>query len=149
MLEAQLRHRGLIFGDRALCTVLRPRFVTPAQYSRMQHRVETLMRAFAAAYEAAMADPAVRAQFRLADWEERMLAYDPGFTEPSPHSRLDTFVVDETGEMALTEYNAETPAGSSQYACGREIQPAESSGIVPPVRDAWLRERQVRPAPAT
>ena len=58
MLEAQLRHRGLIFGDRALCTVLRPRFVTPAQYLRMQHRVETLMRAFAAAYEAAMADPA-------------------------------------------------------------------------------------------
>ena len=166
MLEEQLRHRGLIFGDRALCTVLRPRFVTPAQYSRMQHRVETLMRAFAAAYQAAMADPAVRAQFRLADWEERMLAYDPGFTEPSPHARLDTFVVDDTGEMALTEYNAETPAGAGfndaltdafsdirvmrEFARRYDVHPvAARHGVLHTLLDAWrqfsaLASRSVR-----
>ena len=69
MLENQLERHGLIFGDRALCTVLRPRFVTPSQYALMQRRVGLLMRAFTAAYQAAMADPAVRAQFGLADWD--------------------------------------------------------------------------------
>ncbi len=112
MLEDQLRRRGLVFGDRALCTVLRPRFMTPAQHALLCRRVRLLMRAFGKAYDAAMADPSVRAQFRLADWEERMIGYDPGVREASPHSRLDAFVLDDTGEMALTEYNAETPAGA-------------------------------------
>jgi uncharacterized circularly permuted ATP-grasp superfamily protein len=111
MLDAQLRRRDLIFGDRPLCTVLRPRFLTPTQLGTLQHLVATLMQAFSAAYRAALADPAVRAQFLLADWEEQMLRDDPGFEEPSPHSRLDMFGDDE-GEMMLTEYNAETPAGA-------------------------------------
>jgi uncharacterized circularly permuted ATP-grasp superfamily protein len=154
MLEEQLRRRGLIFGDRALCTVLRPRFMTPAQYAQMQRRVAMLMRAFAAAYEAAIADAAVRRQFRLADWEERMLAYDPGVAEPSPHSRLDTFVVDETGEMALTEYNGETPAGAGfndalaeafvdirvmrEFARQYDVHPvAARHGVLHALLDAW------------
>ena len=166
MLEAQLRARGLIFGDRPLCTVLRPRFVTPAQYARLQDRVSILMRAFGVAYHAAMADAAVRAQLRLADWEERMLAYDPGFAEPSPHARLDMFVVptepgvpgaprrDDTEEMALTEYNAETPAGAGfndaladaftdiavmrLFARRYEVRPvAARHGVLHALLDAW------------
>ena len=31
-MEEQLRRRGLFFGERPLCTVLRPRFLTPEQY---------------------------------------------------------------------------------------------------------------------
>ena len=112
MLEEQLRRRGLMFGDRPLCTVLRPRFLTAAQYDQIRQRVAVLMRAFGTAYEAALADAAVRAQFRLAEWEEQMLSVDPGFEQPSPHSRLDAFLADATGAMALTEYNAETPAGA-------------------------------------
>ena len=73
---------------------------------------DSLMRAFGKAYERAMADPTFRAQFRLTDWEERLIAREPGLAEPSPTSRLDAFVMDEAGTMALTEYNAETPAGA-------------------------------------
>jgi len=53
-----------------------------------------------------------RTQFRLSDWEERLIKHDPGFRAPSPTSRVDAFVLDDPAEMALTEYNAETPAGA-------------------------------------
>lgn len=112
MLSEQLRRRGLVFGDRPVATVLRPRFMTLPRYRLLQERVRLLMAAFGKAYERAMADETFRRQFRLADWEERLIRHDPGLRHPSPTSRLDAFVVDEAGTMALTEYNAETPAGA-------------------------------------
>jgi circularly permuted ATPgrasp domain protein len=112
MLSDQLRRRGLVFGDRPVATVLRPRFMTLAHYRLLQRRVRLLMRAFGKAYERALADQAFRRQFRLLDWEERLIRHDPGFLEPSPTSRVDAFVMDEAGTMAVTEYNAETPAGA-------------------------------------
>jgi uncharacterized circularly permuted ATP-grasp superfamily protein len=112
MLDDQLRRRGLIFGDRALATVLRPRFMALAHYRLLQRRVRLLMRAFGKAYDRAVVDPAFRAQFRLSEWEERLIQQSPGFRAPSPTSRVDAFVLDDAGEMALTEYNAETPAGA-------------------------------------
>lgn len=154
MLEEQLRRRGLLFGDRPICTVLRPRFLTCARYDQLRQRVAVLMRAFAVAYEAALADAQVRAQFRLAEWEEQMLPFDPGFQEPSPHSRLDAFVVDATGEMALTEFNAETPAGAGYndaladafadlpvmraFARTVDVQPVYARhGVLHVLLDAW------------
>jgi hypothetical protein len=112
MLSDQLRRRGLVFGDRPLATVLRPRFMTLTNYRLLQRRVRLLMRAFAKVYQRALADQAFRAQFRLSDWEERLIRHDPGFRQPSPTSRVDAFVMDQPGTMALTEYNAETPAGA-------------------------------------
>jgi glutathionylspermidine synthase len=112
MLDDQLRRRGLVFGERPLATVLRPRFMALAHYRRLQRRVRLLMRAFGKAYERAVTNGAFRAQFRLTDWEEQLVRHEPGFHAPSPTSRLDAFVLDESGEMALTEYNAETPAGA-------------------------------------
>jgi len=112
MLSDQLHRRGLVFGDRPVATVLRPRFMTLDNYRLLQRRVRLLMRAFGKAYERAVADQGFRAQFRLADWEERLIRHDPGFGEPSPTSRVDAFVMDDVGSMALTEYNAETPAGA-------------------------------------
>ncbi|MGI9090515.1 MAG: hypothetical protein ACR2GG_05345 [Gemmatimonadaceae bacterium] len=70
-----------------------------------------LLRAFATALGAALADTGLRAQFRLEPWEEELVMDDPGFLPASPLSRLDAFVMPETGAMAITEYNAETPAG--------------------------------------
>jgi uncharacterized circularly permuted ATP-grasp superfamily protein len=112
MLSDQLRRRGLVFGDRPVATVLRPRFMTLAHYRLLQRRVRLLMRAFGKVYERALADQAFRGQFGLLDWEERLIRHDPGFHEPSPTSRVDAFVMDEAGTMAVTEYNAETPAGA-------------------------------------
>ena len=105
-LDAELRRRGLFFGDRPLCTVLRPRFFTPAQYRFLQERCAILLRAFDRAYQAALEDPALRRQFRLVDWEEAMIERDPGFPDASPTSRIDAFYLPEQDVMHLTEYNA-------------------------------------------
>ena len=112
MLSDQLRRRGLDFGGRPVATVLRPRFMTLAHYRLLQQRVRLLMRAFGKAYRRAIGDQAFRRQFRLLDWEERLIRHDPGTGVPSPTSRVDAFVMDEAGTMAVTEYNAETPAGA-------------------------------------
>jgi hypothetical protein len=142
MLEDQLRRRHMVFGDRPLCTVLRPRFFRPESFRELGHRMLRLMGAFARAHEAAMVDAGLRAQFRLAEWEESLVLADPGYQTPSPHGRLDCFQVDATGALALTEYNAETPAGA-----GFNDLLAESFAVIPVMR-AFRRDFDVRPVPA-
>jgi len=144
-LNDQLARRGLVFGGRPLCTVLRPRFFTLAQYQLLSSRVRVLMRAFGAAHRAAMASAEVRAQFRLADWEETLIGWDPGYDMPSPTSRLDAFVVDHDGAaptMALTEYNGETPAGP-----GFNDALSDAFMDLPAMRE-FARSYQVTPIPA-
>ena len=139
MLEAQLTRRNLIFGGRALCTVLRPRLMTRKQHALMQGRVRVLMRAFGRAYQAAMAEPEFREQFRLESWEEQLIGTDHRFRDPSPTSRLDAFVMDDAGTMALTEYNAETPAGA-----GFNDQLVQAFASLPIIR-AYSREYDIEP----
>ncbi len=109
-LDDQQLRRGLFFGQRPLCTVLRPRFMTPEQYRFLQSRTRVLLRAFDKAYRRAIEDADFRAQFGLLDWEEELVRHDPGFRNPSPTSRVHTFFVTDRGGLRLTEYNAETPA---------------------------------------
>ncbi|MGH7526579.1 MAG: hypothetical protein ACREMX_07725, partial [Gemmatimonadales bacterium] len=139
-LDAQLRSCGLYFGDRPICTVLRPRFLTPEQYRVLQAGVAQVMRPFRTAYAAAMANPAVRAQFALLDWEERLLGCGPGFRDPSPASRLDAFFLSDG--LRFTEYNAETPAGSGY----NDALSTVFYGL--PVMREFLRAYDVRPLPA-
>src|SRR3954465_15466994 len=86
--DDQLRARGLFFGDRPLCSVLRPRFFSPAQYRFLQQRAAVTLRAFRKAHDAALADDAMLDQFRLNDWERELARVDPGFRDASPVSRL-------------------------------------------------------------
>ena len=110
LLDEGLRRRGLFFGDRPICGVLRPRFLTFEHYRFIQHRMRPVLWALARAHERAMADAVFRTQFGLLDWEETLVAVDPGFRASSPTARIDTFFASETGQLLLTEYNAETPA---------------------------------------
>ncbi len=112
-IESELVRRDLVFGGRALCTVLRPRLVTLDELTSLARRVRPLMSAFRAAHARGMVDREFRAQFRLADWEEEVLSDPPRYAFPSPTSRPDYFYVPETGALALTEYNAESPAGAA------------------------------------
>jgi len=138
-LDDQQRRRGLFFGDRPLCTVLRPRFLSPEQYGFLIARVRPLLRAFDTAYRAAMASPAFRAQFGLLDWEETLLRSAAQFREPSPVSRLDSFFLPERDEFWITEYNAETPA-----ACAyNDILSEVFLGL--PVMRGFLRDYRLRP----
>lgn len=141
VLEEQTRKRDLLFGDRPLCTVLRPRFMSPAQYRLLQRRAGALMGAFARAHAAAIADRAVRAQFCLTPWEEEFVLDDPGFPWPSPVSRLDAFFAGDDG-LRFTEYNAETPAGPSFNDVLTEMFYA-----LPAMRE-FVKRWDVRPLPA-
>jgi hypothetical protein len=141
-LEEQLRRRGLFFGDRPLSSVLRPRFLTPDQYTFLQRRIAILLPAFGKLYANAMESEQFRAQFGLFDWEEELLASDPGFREASPVSRLDAFFTHERGGLRFTEYNAETPAAAAYNDVLAEV----FFGL--PIMRRFLRDFEVRPQPA-
>jgi hypothetical protein len=129
--STQLRERGLFFGDRPLCSVLRPRFLSPSQYRFLQQRAAVVLRAFRKAHRAALTDDALLAQFRLSDWERELAHVDPGFRDPSPVSRLDAFFVAEAGGLRFTEYNAETPAGGAYNDVLTEVffRPADHARV--------------------
>jgi len=141
-LDDQLRRRGLYFGDRALCTVLRPRFLSAAQYRFLQRRAAIVLGAFHTAYDAALNDERVLAQFKLADWECALVRHDPGFRDPSPVSRLDAFFVGESGGLRFTEYNAETPAGGAY----NDVLTEAFYGL--PIVREFLKNWDLRPLPA-
>jgi glutathionylspermidine synthase len=141
-LDAQLRDRGLFFGDRPLCSVLRPRFLSPSQYRFLQQRAAVVLRAFRKAHCAALADDTLLAQFRLSDWERTLAHVNPGFRDPSPVSRLDAFFVNEAGGLRFTEYNAETPAGGAYNDVLTEV----FFGL--PIMREFMRTWDLRPLPA-
>jgi len=140
-LERQLRERRLFFGDRPICTVLRPRFLTPGEYRFLQERVQILTGAFGKAYRRAIADERFRAQFGLLDWEEQLIRAEPRFAEPSPVSRLDAFYLPGSGELRFTEFNAETPAGAAYGDVLSEVF------LTLPAMRELLATHEVRPLP--
>lgn len=140
-LERLTRLRRLEFGDRPVCTVLRPRLLTVSQYRCLQNCLRSILPAFVKTYRRAISDPVFRRQFALLDWEEELLAIDPGFDDPSPTARLDSFFVSE-GELKFTEYNAETPAGVAYHD---ELTDMFSSL---PVMQEFQRTHSLRPLPA-
>jgi hypothetical protein len=141
-LDDQLRDRGLLFGTKPLCTVLRPRFLGAEPYRYLQTRAALVLRAFDTAYRAATGDRALRQQFGLTEWEETLFHDDPGFRDPSPVSRLDAFFVGESDGLRFTEYNAETPAGGGYNDVLAEV----FFGL--PVMREFLRRWDIRHLPA-
>jgi len=128
-LSADLRRRKCYFGDRPLCTVLRPRFYTPVQWHYLKHETETLLGAFSKAHHACIADAKLRAALDLAAWEEELFSLDIGFEAPWTTARLDSFYDLQTGALHFIEYNAETPAGM-----GYEDQLAEAFLGLEPIK---------------
>ncbi|HEY1186666.1 MAG TPA: hypothetical protein VGE74_03365 [Gemmata sp.] len=140
-LEKAQQVRGLHFGTRPVCTVLRPRFLTPPQYRLLQDTVGVMLPAFQTVYDRALASAEFRTQFRMLDWEEQLLSIDPGFPCPSPTSRFDTFFASDD-ELLFTELNSETPAGAGYSDALSEV----FYGL--PVFQEFQRRFQVFPIPA-
>lgn len=141
LLEEQQQRRGLFFGTRPLCNVLRPRFLTGEQYRLLQHAIKAIAPVLAKTHAAAVSDARIRAQFMLADWEEKLLQYPMYMRASSPTARMDSFFVPETGELKFTEYNAETPAGISYNDALSEIMNAL------PIMRKFERRYEMRPLP--
>ncbi len=140
-LDSLQKTRELLFGTRPVCTVLRPRFLTPRQYRFLMDRVGVLLPAFQTIYDRGLVDPSFRKQFGLRDWEEQLLTIDPGFSCPSPTSRFDSFFVSES-ELMFTEFNTETPAGAGYSDALAEI----FYGL--PVFQEFQRQYHILPIPA-
>ncbi|MBX3065578.1 MAG: circularly permuted type 2 ATP-grasp protein [Anaerolineae bacterium] len=110
-MSRDLRVRKLYFGERPLCTVLRPHFYTPDQWAHLKSETELVLQAFAKAHIACLNDASLRAQLFLEPYEEQLFSIDIGFEFPWTTSRLDSFyTLDDLG-LRFVEYNAETPAG--------------------------------------
>ena len=142
VLERQLRSQGLFFGDRPLCGVLRPRFLSSGEYRHIARACALVGSAFEAVRRAAMENSALRAQFGLTDWEERLIHADPGFTAASPTSRLDAFFAPGADGLKFTEFNAETPAG------GAYNDALSRAFMALPAMHAFGRTHAVFPIPA-
>ncbi len=140
-LTEQMQRRGLYFGDRPLCTVLRPRFLTPEQYSFLRQAIRPLLSAFNKISKLAIEDGEFCEQFGLLDWEKELIQHDPGYNGHTPLTRLDAFFVTDTNELKFTEYNAEVPAASAYNDVLNEV----FFGL--PVMGMFMRQYQVRPLP--
>jgi hypothetical protein len=115
LLKEMMQQRHLAFGDRLLCTVLRPHFLTPGEYAAMQQACETLLGAFERLHQAMLERPELREEVGLTELEEEAFSIDPGFRTPTPTARLDSFLTHEPEgppTIHFVEYNAETPAGA-------------------------------------
>ncbi|MBP6771368.1 MAG: hypothetical protein KA154_00135 [Gemmatimonadaceae bacterium] len=142
LLERLLRTEGLFFGDRALCSVLRPRFLTTGEYRHIARACALVGSAFEAVRVAAMSDAALRAQFGLTAWEEQIIHDDPGFPVASPTSRLDAFFAAGENGLKFTEYNAETPAGAAYNDALSRVM------LALPAMHEFSRTHAVLPIPA-
>jgi hypothetical protein len=100
----------LKFGDRPICQVLRPFFLTSDEASTLQREAERLAGAFRKLLGVLDRDPAFRKVLRLSAAEEAVLAADRQGFEPDQISRLDGFLV-RGGPFRVIEYNAESPGG--------------------------------------
>lgn len=110
-LSAKQLPLGLYFGDRPLCTVIRPHFYLLEDWQYLKHETETLLGAFSRLHAACIADAKLRAQLDLEPYEEAFFNLDIGSAVPWTTSRLDSFFIQSDRQLRFVEYNAETPAG--------------------------------------
>ncbi len=142
VLDAGQRREGLFFGERPLATVLRPRLLTGVQYEELRQVSELVAHASRQARTFALSDAHTRDLMGFTPLEEALLEIDPGYTEPSASSRLDSFFDNEAGSLQFVEYNAESPAAIAYEDVLSEVF------LELPVVQEFSRRYPVRPIPA-
>ncbi|HEU4328342.1 MAG TPA: hypothetical protein VFS21_34710 [Roseiflexaceae bacterium] len=112
-LDVALRTRGLLVGrdSRLICSVLRPRFVTEAQYNALIGAATLIGRAVRKVGMAALEDQALLQPYALTSDEQALLAIDPGYPGASVFGRLDGFLAPDGSSCYFVESNLESPAG--------------------------------------
>src|SRR5947209_7294230 len=108
MLARLSEERLLVFRGEPFSRYLRPHFVTAGQYSVIKDVVGSLASAMIKLRRAALHDENLLAQLDLTPTERHLVMVDPGFEEPSPSARLDSFWSER--DWRFVEMNAESPA---------------------------------------
>jgi hypothetical protein len=106
MREGVTRH--LTFGGVPFSRYLRPHLITAGQYGVIRDVVQALGSAMIKLRRAILNDESLLTQLDLTDEERRLALIDPGFEEPSPSARLDSFWSER--DWRFVEMNAESPA---------------------------------------
>ncbi len=112
-LRAGTARYNLTFGDRPICTVLRPMLIPAPQYETIKRDSTLVLQAIERLGRALINDARLRAEMDLSPDEERIVAIDPGYTAPDASGRLDAFLgpLDQGGGFHFVEYNADSPGG--------------------------------------
>jgi hypothetical protein len=108
MLARLSEERWLVFRGEPFSRYLRPHFVTAGQYAVIKDVVSTLGSAMIKLRRATLHDENLLAQLDLTPQERHLALVDPGFEEPSPSARLDSFWSER--DWRFVEMNAESPA---------------------------------------
>ena len=114
MIVPEMAARDLVFGERPLCTVMRPMFHSGLSWSYLCARTSLTLSAFRKLSDAMLDDAALRAQLFLTPEEELLAALPTGYATNIPTARLDSFFTRHTdGNFTLhfIEFNGESPAG--------------------------------------
>ncbi len=106
----KMRQARLTFGDRLVCSVLRPYFIRAEDYRRVTQAAALILGALERVSDAVMEDAALRGLVGLRPDEEAIIAIDPGFRYADSSGRLDAFFV-PAQSLNFIEYNAESPGG--------------------------------------
>lgn len=104
------RERTLFFGQRPLCSVLRPRMISASQYRLLGSACGLVGQAMQRLGDEMLRDAALRARVGLTPHEEALVQIDPGYAGHSAHSRMDTFLTLDGASLQFVEYNGESPA---------------------------------------
>ena len=113
LLTARMAERHMVFGERPLCTVLRPLMYTPAEWRYLVDRTEMILRLFDRLARLMLEDAGLRAQIHVTPEEEHLLHIDHGYNATVPTARLDSFFArneDGTRSLSFVEFNGESPA---------------------------------------
>ncbi len=113
LLTARMAERHLVFGERPLCTVLRPLIYSPTEWRYLTTRTEQVARVFDRLARLMLEDDELRAQIYATPQEEQLLQIDRGFDGTIPTARLDSFYArneDGSRNLSFVEINGESPA---------------------------------------
>lgn len=113
LLTARMAERNMVFGERPLCTVLRPLFYSPQEWSYLVNRTELILRLFDRLARLMLDDDELRAQIHATPDEEHLLRIDHGYRTTIPTARLDSFFArneDGSRSLGFVEFNGESPA---------------------------------------
>lgn len=139
MLDRQSIERLLTFGGVPFSRYLRPHLITPGQHIVITDVVQTLASAMAKLRRATLQEAGLMAQLDLTPEERRLAELDPGYEEPSPSARLDSFWSER--DWRFVEMNAESPAAISYEDVLGDLF------IELPALRAWTEQRGYRLTP--
>jgi len=119
LLDGGLERTKLIFGGRRLTPYLRPHFVTETDWTRLTKTCEVIWSALQKVKDAAVQDDRLLGELGVTEIELDLVKIDPGYSQVSPTSRLDSFLTEDA--HSFVELNGESPAGIAYADSATEI----------------------------